>query len=130
MLSSNDVADANLRIILPVTLRALVLLLALELEHENLVRPVLCGNGRVHTYIARAFAEQQIARRVACVLEQRDNFTERNFRSDFGGQFGNPNHIARCDAKLFSAGFDNCMDWEMNLAWKNQIGCSGAHFNA
>jgi hypothetical protein len=52
----NDVADPDLRIILPVALRALVLLLALELEHQNLVAAILGGDGRIDARIAGNFS--------------------------------------------------------------------------
>ena len=51
-------------------------------------------------------------------LKSGHHFAERDFRADFGGQFGNADHVARSDAKLLSAGLDNCMHLEMNLDWK------------
>src|SRR5882762_3363546 len=45
---SDDVADPNLRIILPMALGALVLLFALELKNQTLAAAVLIGNGGVH----------------------------------------------------------------------------------
>src|SRR5947199_283210 len=109
---SNDVADANLRITLAVALGALVLLLTLELEDENLVGAVLGGDGGIDARVAGGFAQQQIARRLAGIPRERDHFTERHFRSDVGGHLGHANHIAGSDAKLLSAGFDNCMHGE------------------
>src|ERR1700722_12690854 len=105
---SHNVADADLRIILPVALRALVLLFALELEHQNLVAAVLRGNRRVDAHRPGAFAQQQIAG----ILEQRHYFAERHLRSHFSRQFGYPDYVARSDAKLLSPGFDNCMHLE------------------
>src|ERR1700748_3566333 len=94
----NEVADTNLRIMLPVALRALVLLLALELEHQNFFAAILRGNRRVDASLARFVTGQQLA----AVLKQSDHLAERDFRSNFGGQFGNADHVARSDAKLLS----------------------------
>src|ERR1700744_355330 len=90
----NEVADTNLRVMLPVALRALVLLLALEFEHQNFFAAILRGNCRVDASVTRLVAGQQLA----AVLKQSDHSAERDFRSDFGGQFWNTDHVARSDA--------------------------------
>src|SRR5579885_1779354 len=102
--SGDDVADANLRIILPVPLGTLVLLFALEFENQNFVRAVVTGNRGVYASIARAFARKKLAR----VLKHGENFAERDFASGIALQFGDANYVARRDAELLSAGFNDC----------------------
>src|SRR5271165_1701886 len=104
-LLNDDVADAYLRVILPVALRAFVLLLPLEFEDENLVAAVVRRNGGVHLCVAYASAGQQIA----AFFEESDHFAKGNLSAYFSGQLRNADHIAWSDAKLLPAGFDNCM---------------------
>ena len=58
----DDFAHPHLSVILAVPDGALVLLLALELEDQNLVRAILGGNGCVHADSARAFAGDETLR--------------------------------------------------------------------
>src|SRR5579884_1864936 len=103
--SGNDVANANLRIILPMPLGTLVLLLALELEDQDFVCPVVTGNGGIHASIARAVA----GKKLAAILEDGQNFTERDFASGIASQFGDANDVARRHTELLSAGLNDCM---------------------
>src|SRR5215469_4629828 len=103
----NDIADADLRIILPVALGALVLLLALELKDEDLVGLVVGGNRGVHAGVRSAIAREQFAG--FAVFKNRQNFAESDLGSGVAAQFWNAHHVARRDAELLSARFDNCV---------------------
>src|SRR5579884_3160094 len=101
----NDVANPNLRVILAMALGALVLLLALEFEHQNLIAAIVRGDSGVHTGFAELLAKGQLA----AILEKSQYSAECDLGAWFTGQFRNAHHIARSDAELLPASFDNCM---------------------
>src|SRR3954452_17090569 len=64
---AHDVADAHFGVILPVPLRPLILLLAFELEDQNLLAAILIFHCSVHLDVAGIFADHQFV----AIVEER-----------------------------------------------------------
>src|SRR5437016_4516211 len=97
---NDDIAHLHVREVLPVPLGALVLLLALEFEHQHLLAAAARDDGRLH--LPRVGARQQFT----AVLKDSQG-GELDFRARIAVQFAHADHISRGHPVLFSAGFDN-----------------------
>src|ERR1041385_5436746 len=95
-----NLADPDFRKVLAVALRALVLLLTLELEDQPLLAAPVGDDG------AFDFTGVGPRQQIAAILKygQRGKF---HLRADIAGQFPDANRLSGGHPVLFSAGFDN-----------------------
>src|SRR5579883_2004556 len=91
-----DVANLHIGERLAVSDRLLVLLLAFEFENQHLRAPAVAQDGALHGS----------GNHLSAVLEG-GLHGQLDFRADVAGQLFHADHVARSDAVLFSAGFNN-----------------------
>src|SRR5271168_1971775 len=91
--------------ILPVTDRALVLLLALELEDDHFVAATVRFDGALHARISRARAGHQFVR----IVHQGQHTAEFHFRANFTGQGVHLDNVSGSHFQLFATGFNYCV---------------------
>src|ERR1700686_277312 len=76
-----DLVPLHLRVILPVTDGSFVLLLALELEHQNLGAASMSGNGALHARLPQLGPGDNFVR----VVHNREHATEFDLSADVAG---------------------------------------------
>src|SRR5215213_7264833 len=105
LLSERDVADADFREALTVTLLLRVVLAALHLEDDDLlVAPVLDDLGSNRCALERRYANERLV-----AIGAKDDVTERDFRSGFARQTWNSDSFSRLGAVLLAASADDCV---------------------
>src|SRR4051812_4033253 len=81
----NDVANPDLRVVLPVALCALVLLFALEFKYQNLVASIVSGDCGIHARVGQLAAGCEIS----AVVEHCKDSAEGDLGPRLASQFGN-----------------------------------------
>src|SRR5207248_2875276 len=99
-----NVVHGHLGVILPVTNGALVLLLALEFENQNLIAAAMSGNRRFHASLRQALSRNQFVR----ILNHREDAAQLNFRPDLARKRIYIDPVAWRDPELLSASFNDC----------------------
>src|SRR4026208_1096531 len=102
---ADEVAEADLSIVLPMSDRPLVLLLAFEFEDQDLLGAAVRGNGTGDFLPVRRGTHQG----VAFIRKHGQHFRKQNSRANVSLDLRDPDYIARSDPKLFSAGLNNGM---------------------
>lgn len=98
-------ADFDLRIVLTMTLGALVLFFALELEDDNLLGPVMFLNGGFDLSVRRGRTGDDLA----LTLHNGQDPANLDFRSDLARERIDAEDVSRRNAVLLAAGFNNCL---------------------
>src|SRR5712692_3028837 len=117
-LLGDDVADLHLGVVLAMSDGALVLLLALELEDQDLLSAAARGDG-AGDLVADGLGTGQ---HLAAIVKDSQHFRELNLSPDIARELGHTNYVPRSNPVLFPAGFNNGMhgkilDWRPNT-WK------------
>src|SRR6266853_1526795 len=94
-----NLVHLHLRVVLPVTDGSLILLLALELEHQNLVATAMGGDGALHARLAEGGAGYDFVR----IVHHRQHAAELDLGADVAGESFDFNNISGSDAVLLTA---------------------------
>src|SRR5579871_2850700 len=100
-----NLAHLHLRVVLPVSDGALVLLFALELEHHHFIAAAVTCDGALHFGVGERGAGDQLVR----IVHHGQHAPEFHLGPHVAGNRFHFNHIARRDAVLFSTGFNHCV---------------------
>src|ERR1035441_5717801 len=101
---NQNLAHLHFREVLAMPYRALVLLLALELEDQHFLSPAVADDGALHGSLPQVRAGDQLA-----LFPKHRPQGQVDFGADFAFQLLHPDYVAGGNPVLFSAGLNDCM---------------------